>query len=143
MKLLRNIRSQPLDEHHSARDCYPRILDEGQVSYVRCPGVDGSFGVMANHIEGIIVLDVGEVKVRKDSQDEYLSISGGYAEIMEDRLELLVESVEKSSEIDSERAEMSMERARTRKSEQDPELNEARIEASLARALNRLQVSKR
>ena len=120
-----------------------RILDEGQVSYVRCPGVDGSFGVMANHIEGIIVLDVGEVKVRKDSQDEYLSISGGYAEIMKDRLELLVESVEKSSEIDSERAEMSMERARTRKSEQDPELNEARIEASLARALNRLQVSKR
>ena len=120
-----------------------RILNEGQVSYVRCPGVDGSFGVMANHIEGIIVLDVGEVKVRKDSQDEYLSISGGYAEIMEDRLELLVESVEKSSEIDSERAEMSMERARTRKSEQDPELNEARIEASLARALNRLRVSKR
>ena len=120
-----------------------RILDEGQVSYVRCPGVDGSFGVMANHIEGIIVLDVGEVKVRKDSQDEYLSISGGYAEIMGDRLELLVESVEKSSEIDSERAEMSMERARTRKSEQDPELNEARIEASLARALNRLRVSKR
>ena len=120
-----------------------RILDEGQVSYVRCPGVDGSFGVMANHIEGIIVLDIGEVKVRKDSQDEYLSISGGYAEIIEDRLELLVESVEKSSEIDSERAEMSMERARTRKSEQDPELNEARIEASLARALNRLRVSKR
>jgi len=120
-----------------------RILDEGQVSYVRCPGVDGSFGVMANHIEGIIVLDVGEVKVRKDSQDKYLAISGGYAEIMEDRLELLVESVEKSSEIDSERAEMSMERARTRKSEQDPELNEARIEASLARALNRLRVSKR
>ena len=120
-----------------------RILDEGQVSYVRCPGVDGSFGVMANHIEGIIVLDVGEVKVRKDNQDKYLAISGGYAEIMEDRLELLVESVEKSSEIDSVRAEMSMERARTRKSEQDPELNEARIEASLARALNRLRVSKR
>ena len=120
-----------------------RILDEGQVSYVRCPGVDGSFGVMANHIEGIIVLDVGEVKVRKNSQDEYIAISGGYAEIMEDRLELLVESVEKSSEIDSERAEMSMKRARTRKSEQDPELNEVRIEASLARALNRLRVSKR
>ena len=120
-----------------------RILDEGQVSYVRCPGADGSFGVMANHIEGIIVLDVGEVKVRKDNQDKYLAISGGYAEIMEDRLELLVESVEKSSEIDSERAEMSMKRARTRKSEQDPELNETRIEASLSRALNRLRVAKR
>jgi hypothetical protein len=36
-----------------------------------------------------------------------------------------------------------MERARTRKSEQDPELNEVRIKASLSRALNRLRVSKR
>ena len=62
---------------------------------------------------------------------------------MEDRLELLVESVEKSSEINAERAKMSMERARTRKSEQDPELNEVRIKASLSRALNRLRVSKR
>ena len=120
-----------------------RVLDEGQASYVRCPGIDGSFGIMANHLEGIIALDAGEIKVTKDGQDEFLSTSGGYAEIMEDRLELLVESVEKSSEINAERAKMSMERARTRKSEQDPELNEVRIKASLSRALNRLRVSKR
>ena len=120
-----------------------RVLDEGQASYVRCPGIDGSFGVMANHIEGVIALDVGEIKVTKDGQDEYLSTSGGYAEIMENRLELLVESVEKSGEIDTERAQLSLERANKRKKESDSKFDETRIDASLARALNRLQLSKR
>ena len=92
-----------------------RVLDEGQVSYVRCPGIDGSFGVMANHIEGIIALDVGEIKVRKDGQEKYLATSGGFAEIRENRLEVLVESVEESSEIDTERAEMSIQRAKKEK----------------------------
>ncbi|MEC9377155.1 MAG: ATP synthase F1 subunit epsilon [Candidatus Neomarinimicrobiota bacterium] len=119
------------------------VLDEGQVSYVRCPGFGGSFGVMANHIKGIIALDIGEIKVTKNGQDEYLSTSGGYAEIRENRLEVLVESVEKSREIDTERAEMSIERAKKREKESDSEYDETRLGASLARAFNRLQVSKR
>ena len=120
-----------------------RVLDEGQVSYVRCPGIDGSFGVMANHIDGIIALGVGEIKVKKDGKEKYLSTSGGYAEIMENRLELLVESAEKSSEIDAKRAEMAIQRAEKRKKESNVKYDETRLGASLARALNRLQVSKR
>ena len=118
-------------------------LDKGQVGYVRCPGLDGSFGIMANHQEGIFALTVGEIKLTRDGQDEFLATGGGFAEIMGHTVKLLVESVEKSSEIDAQRAKKSLDRARTRKSEQDPELNEVRIEASLTRALNRLRVSKR
>ena len=58
-------------------------------------------------------------------------------------LKLLVESLEKSNEIDADRASKSLERAQERKIEQDSELNETRIDASLARALNRLRISKR
>ena len=42
-----------------------KIFDEGQVEYVRCPGLAGSFGVLANHREAIIALGVGEIKVLK------------------------------------------------------------------------------
>ena len=62
---------------------------------------------------------------------------------MENRLELLVESVEKSGEIDTERAQLSLERANKRKKESDSKFDDTRIDASLVRALNRLQVSKR
>ena len=120
-----------------------RELDEGQVSYIRCPGLDGLFGVMASHREGIIALTVGEIKVTRDGKDEYLATSGGFAEIMNDKVKLLVESVETASEIDAERAENSLERATQRKSEQNSEMDDIRIEASLLRAINRLRISKR
>ena len=55
-----------------------KIFDEGQVEYVRCPGLDGSFGVMANHREAIIALGVGEIKVTKNGKDHFLATSGGF-----------------------------------------------------------------
>ena len=120
-----------------------REIKLDDVAYLRCPGLDGSFGVMSDHREGVIALSVGEIKVTQNGQDEYFATGGGFAEIVDDSVKLLVESLEKSNEIDSERANQSLERAKTRKIKKDSELNEARIDASLARALNRLQISKR
>ena len=119
------------------------ILDKGQVNYVRCPGMDGSFGVMANHLEGIIALSIGEIKVTIDGKEEYLATSGGYTEITDEKMQLLVESVEESDEIDTDRAKRSLERAQVRKEKHSPEIDGARVEVSLYRALNRLRVARR
>ena len=113
------------------------------VSYLRCPGLDGSFGIMNSHRQGIFALSVGEIKVSQNGKDEYYASGGGFAEILSSSVKLLVESLEKSSEIDTSRANKSLERAQQRKNEQNSELNDVRIEASLSRALNRLRVSKR
>ena len=120
-----------------------RELKLQDVSYLRCPGLDGSFGIMNNHREGIFALSVGEIKVSQDGKSEYYAIGGGFAEIYNDSVKLLVESLEKSNEIDSDRANDSLKRAQQRKTEQNSEINDARVEASLVRALNRLRVSKR
>ena len=120
-----------------------RILDKGQVNYVRCSGIDGSFGVMANHLEGIIALSIGEIKVTIDGKEEYLATSGGYIEITDKKMLLLVESVEGSDEIDTDRAKRSLERAQVRKEKHSPEIDGARVEVSLYRALNRLRVARR
>jgi F-type H+-transporting ATPase subunit epsilon len=120
-----------------------RELKLQDVSYLRCPGLDGSFGIMNNHREGIFALSVGEIKVSQDGKSEYYAIGGGFAEIYNDSVKLLVESLEKSNEIDSDRANNSLKRAQQRKTEQNSEINDARVEASLVRALNRLRVSKR
>ncbi|MDP7272684.1 MAG: ATP synthase F1 subunit epsilon [Candidatus Marinimicrobia bacterium] len=120
-----------------------RTLDKGQVNYVRCPGMDGSFGVMANHLEGIIALSIGEIKVTIDGKEEYLATSGGYTEITDEKMQLLVESVEESDEIDTDRAKRSLERAQVRKEKHSLEIEGARVELSLYRALNRLRVARR
>ena len=114
-----------------------------EVSYLRCPGLDGSFGVMSNHRDGIFALSVGEIKVSQNGKIEYYATGGGFAEIINDSVKLLVESLEKSNEIDSNRANDSLKRAQQRKTEPNSDINDTRVEASLIRALNRLTVSKR
>ena len=114
-----------------------------EVSYLRCPGLDGSFGVMSNHRDGIFALSVGEIKISQNGKIEYYATGGGFAEIINDSVKLLVESLEKSNEIDANRANDSLKRAQKRKTEPTSAVNDIRVEASLTRALNRLRVSKR
>ena len=121
-----------------------RDLEEMVVSYVRCPGLDGSFGIMANHQDGIFSLDIGEIMIKTKSETKYLSTSGGFAEIVNDGVTILVETVESASDIDIPRAEAALQRARDRKSSSDIEnLDQVRLESELSRALNRLQVAKK
>ena len=118
-----------------------KVSDEGQVEYVRCPGLDGSFGVMASHREAIIALGVGEIKVTQNGKDHFLATSGGFAEITREKVELLLETYERTEEIDTSRAENALQRAEERIKAKG--MDTIRNKAALERAVNRLRVSKR
>ncbi len=120
-----------------------RVLDEGIVSYVRCPGMDGSFGIMANHTNAIISLDVGEIKVTHDGKEIYYATSGGFVDVKDNKVQLLVETVERSDEIKKDRAELSAKRAKDRLHAHEQNVDSARANASLLRAVNRIRVSNR
>ena len=120
-----------------------KLMDEGNVDYIRCPGLDGSFGVMANHQNAIIALGIGEIKVTQNKKEHYFATSGGFAEIEKEKVQLLVETVERSGEINSNRAEESLNRVKMRKKDAKGELDQARMDVSMTRAVNRLKVSQR
>ena len=120
-----------------------KVLNEDTVQYLRCPGIDGSFGVMKKHRNGIIALDVGELKVETKNGIEWYATSGGFVEITDDKVELLLESIEKSNEIDVKRASEALKRAKKRKANIKKDIDSVRLEASLSRAINRLNVSKK
>lgn len=120
-----------------------KLMNEGNVDYIRCPGLDGSFGVMANHQNAIIALGIGEIKVTQNKKEHYFATSGGFAEIEKEKVQLLVETVERSGEINSNRAEESLNRVKMRKKDAKGELDQARMDVSMTRAMNRLKVSQR
>ncbi len=120
-----------------------RVYDEGEVAYVRCPGIDGLFGVMANHTKSVFALTVGEIKIiRENEEPRYFATSGGYAEVTGRKVQLLLESAERSDEINVERAKEAIQRAKDRLS-QKQKIDVTRAESSLQRALNRLRVAQR
>ncbi len=118
------------------------VITEENVSYLRCPGVGGSFGVMAGHTDGIIALSVGEVKVEIGNKEKWIATSGGFADISSEKVLLLLETAEQSFEIDVERAKTAMKRAKDRIDDKC-KIDVFRAEAALIRAINRLKIANR
>ena len=118
-----------------------QIFTEGQVSYVRAESPDGQFGIMAKHTPATIALGIGEIKVVKDGKETFYATNGGFADIQKESVLLLVETAEKISDIDKDRAESARQRAQERL--QNKEMDRARTQTAIAKAKNRLNVFNR
>ncbi|MBT3254496.1 MAG: ATP synthase F1 subunit epsilon [Candidatus Marinimicrobia bacterium] len=121
-----------------------KVYDEGEVDYLRAPGVDGAFGVLAGHTESIMALAIGEIKVVKGSVEKTYASAKGFAEITHNGVQLLVESAEPQDDIDLTRAQEAFDRAKehlTRK--QDEMEDELRALRALERSMNRLKVAEK
>ena len=120
-----------------------KTLYSGTVEHVRAPGVDGGFGVLSRHHPMVSALSVGCLSFREEGGGEkQAAVGGGFAEVLRDRVTVLAETAELAESIDAERAKASRDRARERlKSRRDPGVDDARAEAALNRALNRLRVA--
>lgn len=131
-----------MDKHFTLEIVTPtKTLNFEDVQYLRAPSLEGLFGVMSGHVASIINLDIGEVKVLFNNNENYFAISGGFAQVASDKVSLLVESIESKDEIDVERSNKSLERAKERLL--DSTMNQARAKSALERAKNRLKVSTR
>ena len=118
-----------------------KTLDQGEVDYLRCPSPDGLFGLMAGHADAIFAISLGEIKVKKNGKANFFATSGGFADVMDGKVQLLLETIEESAGIDSKRAKDAYERAKNRLS--DHKGDEERAKRALSRAKNRLKVSER
>jgi F-type H+-transporting ATPase subunit epsilon len=122
-----------------------RLVYSEDVDIVNLPGIEGRMGILPNHSSLLTVLDFGEVIVRRNGEEEFFAIGGGFAEVQPDKVIVLADSAEQAEEIDEERAAEARERAITQMSERDdvdPDAY-ALIEQSLRWANLRLDISKR
>ncbi|KYP16507.1 ATP synthase F1 subunit epsilon [Flavihumibacter sp. CACIAM 22H1] len=71
-----------------------RKLYSGDVYGVQLPGVDGLFEVLEKHAPMVSALKAGKLKVLKDKQQsdtEQFSIQGGFVEVFQNKVTVLVE----------------------------------------------------
>ena len=123
-----------------------RTVYSEEVDYVSLPGTEGVMGILPNHSSLLTALSFGEVMVRKDGDEEFFAIGGGFAEIRPDRVIVLADSAEQAEEIDIERATAAREQAAKAMEEGVVDEDAARyeqIEAALGRAQIRLDVGRR
>ncbi len=111
-------------------------VDEAQI-----PGLDGYLGILPGHAPLITELGVGVITYRAGGTTKTLSVAWGFAEVLQDKVTILAETVERPDEIDVARAQQAKERAEQLLKSNDPELDYDRAQYDLQRAQTRLKVA--
>lgn len=119
-----------------------RELFNGSVEHVWLPGVEGYFGVLADHAPFLSILNVGVAKFRSSAGEKILAVTGGYAEVSENTVTVLARSAEFAEEVEAGRAESSLRRASDRLASRPAGTDVERARAALSRAQLRVGLSK-
>ena len=82
-----------------------RPLLDKEVEQVVAPGAEGEFGVMPGHAPFLIALKPGVVRWTENGRAGRAAISGGFAEVTQDRVTVLAPTAELSTQIDAAGAE--------------------------------------
>ena len=112
-----------------------KLLMSTQASMVVIPGTEGDFGILAGHTDIISNIRVGIVDVYTDEIiDKRVFVSGGIAEVSEDRCTILADEAIVLEEIDKKTAE-------GRLSEAQKILNESKDEAARVTAERQVEIA--
>ncbi len=107
------------------------------------PGIEGELGILPHHAPLMTMLQPGELLIRKDGEETYMVVTGGFLEVRPDKVIVLADACERAEEIDVTRAEEAKRRAEERLKTRPPDMEAASIEAALRRSLSRLRVAER
>ncbi|MCC6862538.1 MAG: F0F1 ATP synthase subunit epsilon [Bryobacterales bacterium] len=115
-----------------------RLLIREQVNEAQIPARNGYLGVLPEHSPLIAELGTGELSYTVGPHRRFLSVDGGFVEVLPDRVRVLADRAEKADEIDMERARAALERARDRLSNPNTAIDVARALNALKRAQARV-----
>ena len=113
------------------------------VELVTLPAVAGQMGVYPLHVPLITHMVPGEMIVRKDGRDEFIATGEGLIEVTADRVAILTDLAVPADRIDEAKAEEARRRAEARLQERLSDEEIAAVNASLARAVVQLRVTRR
>ncbi|MDD5290894.1 MAG: ATP synthase F1 subunit epsilon [Patescibacteria group bacterium] len=123
-----------------------RVVLKEFIHQVTVPTRAGEITVLPNHEPLISVLKPGVIELKKENGDmEIMSVSGGFIEVLKNKVVILADTAERAEELDLRRAEEARERAAKIKDETRHEDAEsfAAITAQLDKELARTKAISR
>jgi F-type H+-transporting ATPase subunit epsilon len=120
-----------------------RLLVQEEVDMVEAKGEMGEFGILPGHIKFLANISIGEIRYMASGKAKHIATSGGFAEIIDDKVTFLVETAEFAEEIDLNRAANAKERAEEtiKNKPNDESFDLVFYEMALQRAITRISVA--
>lgn len=119
-----------------------RVFFEGEATMVEFNTTEGEIGVYGDHVPMTVIVAPGILTITEGSERKEAALHAGFAEILPNKVTIMAEVIEWPGEIDKQRAEESKGRAEERLAHKAPDMDVVRAEASLKRALARINVLK-
>ncbi len=89
-----------------------RVVLKEEILQVTVPTVEGEITILPKHSPLVSVLKPGVLELKKmDGNIEIVSVSGGFVEVLLNKIIILADTAERAEEIDLERAEEARKRA--------------------------------
>ena len=117
---------------------------DDKVEEVVLPSTTGQLGILSGHAPLITALDIGVMRVRPGKEWKAIALTGGFAEVDDDGIKVLVNGAEMGENIDKDNARSEYEKAESRLQEVDKsEDRQEKIQANRAfkKARARFQAS--
>ncbi len=120
-----------------------RVVYSEDVSVLVAPGIDGELAILPRHAPLLTMLKPGEIRVVKDGEDSFMSVSGGFMEVLGNKVTILADTAEHVEEIDMQRAEEALRRAQESVATSASDIDLERALASIRRSQARINVARR
>ena len=123
-----------------------RVVLKEEITQITVPTKLGEITVLPNHIPLVSSLQPGVIHVKKkNGEDEIMSISGGFLEVLKDKVVILADTAERAEELDLKLVEEAHKRAAAlkEKARRGEEVNFAEVNAAIERELVRTKAIKR
>ena len=118
-----------------------KVLEESGIDEVIAPGIDGQFAILPQHAAFMTMLAPGELILKKGSEETSYVVTGGFFEVLKDKVIVLADAAEHADEIDLARAEAARDRAKLAVERRESTEDLAMASAALQRAMIRLRIS--
>ncbi len=120
-----------------------RLIYSEEVDILVAPGEAGELAILPRHAPLLTGLRPGEIRVVKGNEDSYIAVSGGFLEVMANKVTILADTAEHAEEINEERAEEALRRAEERIASHPADMDLEQTMASMRRSQARLKVAVR
>ncbi len=120
-----------------------RIVLQEDADMVIAPAADGQVGILPHHAPFLTTLRPGELRVRRGGSEQELIVTGGFMEVLNDKVTILADAAERVEEIDLARAEEARRRAAAALANRQAGVDTASAELAMRRAVVRLSVARR
>ena len=116
---------------------------QGRGVSITLPAKDGGITILAHHADMMVAIVPGEIQIETAEGEKLVAVcGGGFAQVINNRVTVLVDTLERPEDIDVKRAQEAMERAQEQLRQKQIQQEYYISKQALSRAMARMKATR-